>query len=283
MRLLSSLRRLFARARRRKQEPGRYPPAAVLPGGLLEGRCALVTGAGRNIGRAVALEMARQGATVVYTERDPERAAALERALAQVGARCHGFMLDAADVEQIPVLCQRLDALGLAVDLLVNNAALQLEKGFMELDAAEWRRSYEANIIGPVELSRAMARTLIAAGRPGSILFITSTHQWEPARWPAYSTAKAALGMLVREMAAELAPHGIRVNGIAPGWVTEDRRVSRFSLLHGSTIDPAYIGRAAVFMASEHVSHYTTGTVLVVDAGLSLVNSRIGRNEEAGS
>lgn len=274
MNLLTSVRRLLGRTRRSRERPAPHPPAAVLAGALLEGRCALVTGAGRNIGRAIALEMARQGATIVFTERDPDRATALERELTDMGARCHGLALDAADAEQIPALCRQLDTMGLVVDLLVNNAALQLERGTLELETGDWRRSYEANVIGPAQLSRATARTLIAAGRPGDILFITSTHQWEPARWPAYSTAKAALGMLVREMAAELAPHGIRVNGIAPGWVSEDRRTSRFSLLHGTTIDPVYIGRAAVSLASDHVSRYTTGAVLVVDAGLSLINSR---------
>ncbi len=275
MNFSATLHRILARWTKGQPHPVPYPAAPPLPGELLAGRCALITGAGRNIGRAVALEMARQGATILFTEIDPGRCAALAEELAQLGVRQHGFALDAAEPDQAALLHQQIAALGLTVDLLVNNAALQLEQRFLALDAAGWQRSLTANIIGPAQLSRTVARALIAAGRPGSILFITSTHQWEPALWPAYSSAKAALGMLIQEMAAELAAHSIRVNGIAPGWVTEEQQISRFSLLHGSTIDPLYIGRAAVFLASEHHSRYTTGAVLTVDAGLSLRNGRV--------
>lgn len=275
MKLKRTLRRLIERAVRKVQPPAQHPPLALLPGELLRGRCALITGAGHNIGRAIALEMARQGATILFTEIDAGRASALAAELTQLGVRQHGFALNAGDAANIATLRQQIRGLGLTVDLLVNNAALQLERSFLALEADDWQRSLAANVIGPAQLSRALAGDLIAAGQPGSILFISSIHQWEPALWPAYSSAKAALGMLIQEMAAELAPHSIRVNGIAPGWVTEDPRVSRFSLLHGSAIDPVYIGRAAVFLASEHCSRYTTGTVLTVDAGLSLLNSRI--------
>ena len=275
MKLKMALRRLINRAARKAQPPAQHPPLALLPGELLRGRCALITGAGHNIGRAIALEMARQGATILFTEIDAGRASALAAELTQLGVRQHGFVLNAGDAVNIAPLQQQIHGLGLTVDLLVNNAALQLEQSFLALEADDWQRSLAANVIGPAQLSRALASDLIAAGKPGSILFISSIHQWEPALWPAYSSAKAALGMLIQEMAAELAAHGIRVNGIAPGWVTEERRVSRFSLLHGSTIDPVYIGRAAVFLASEHYSRYTTGTVLTVDAGLSLRNSHI--------
>lgn len=275
MKVNIALRRMIARTVSRGQPPAQHPPAALLPGELLAGRCALITGAGRNIGRAVALEMARQGATILFTEIDPGRCAALAEELTQLGVRQHGFVLDAAAPDQATILHQQIATLGLTVDLLVNNAALQLEQRFLALDAADWQRSLTANIIGPAQLSRTAARTLIAAGRPGSILFLGSTHQWEPALWPAYSSAKAALGMLIQEMAAELAPHAIRVNGIAPGWVSEEVRASRYSLLHQTTIDPVYIGRAAVFLASDDCSRFTTGAVLTVDAGLSLLNSRI--------
>jgi NAD(P)-dependent dehydrogenase (short-subunit alcohol dehydrogenase family) len=219
--------------------------------------------------------MARQGATILFTEIDAGRKSTLAEELTREGVRQHGFALNVGDAANIASLQQQIRWLGLTVDLLVNNAALQPEESFLALEADDWQRSLAANVIGPAQLSRALASDLIATGKPGSILFTSSIHQWEPALWPAYSSAKAALGMLIQEMAAELAGHGIRVNGIAPGWVTEDRRVSRFSLLHGSTIDPVYIGRAAVFLASEHCSRYTTGTVLTVDAGLSLRNSHV--------
>lgn len=275
MKLADAVRRLLGRSSAARRAEAHPAPPSFTPGSLLAGRSALVTGAGRNIGRAIALEMAREGAMVVFTERDADRAARLEQDLAGLGAPCRGFLLDASDVEQGRLLCSELEAAGIVTDVLVNNAALQVERTFAELEPGDWRRSFEANVVGPLELSRRVARNLTAAGRPGSILFVTSTHQWEPAYWPAYSSSKAALGMLIRELAADLAPRGIRVNGVAPGWVTEERRTSHHSLLHGTTIDPVYVGRAAVALSSEHVSRYTTGAVLVVDAGLSLINSRI--------
>ena len=113
----------------------------------------------------------------------------------------------------------------------------------------------------------------------GSILFITSIHQWAVARWPAYSSSKAALGMAIKELALDLAPHGIRVNGIAPGWVETDEYGELvhdpYTPLYHKTIDPCYIGRGAVFLASEYFSQHTTGSVLKIDGGLSLFNHRV--------
>lgn len=275
MKWRSVVRRVTARVRRRRQQQSPHPPVTPLPGALLQDRCALITGAGHNIGRAVALEMAQQGAAIIFTEIDGRRAQALQQDLARIGVPHHCLRLDASDMTTVSHITGELAALEVTVDILVNNVALQPGQNFMDLGLAQWQKSFDTNVSGPALLSQTVARTLIDAGRPGSILFITSIHQWEPALWPAYSSAKAALGMLIQEMAAALAPHTIRVNGIAPGWVAPTRRPSRFSLLHGTTIDPTYIGRAAVFLASDHTSAFTTGAVLVVDAGLSLLNSRI--------
>jgi NAD(P)-dependent dehydrogenase (short-subunit alcohol dehydrogenase family) len=108
----------------------------------------------------------------------------------------------------------------------------------------------------------------------GSIIFITSIHQWTVRRDAVYSSSKAALGMLIKELALSLAPHKIRVNGIAPGYVEEDEQgrplSHRHIPLHGRSISPSYIGKAAVYLSSEYFSKFTTGTVLKIDAGLSL-------------
>ena len=100
-----------------------------------------------------------------------------------------------------------------------------------------------------MHLTQGIASGMKAKGG-GAIVFITSVHQWVVRRIPSYSASKAALGMIIKELAVELAPYHIRVNGIAPGWVEEDDEgrtlVSHFSLLNRTSINPAYIGRAAV-------------------------------------
>jgi NAD(P)-dependent dehydrogenase (short-subunit alcohol dehydrogenase family) len=110
----------------------------------------------------------------------------------------------------------------------------------------------------------------------GSIIFITSIHQWTIRKLMSYSASKAALGMMIKELALELAPDQIRVNGIAPGWVMLDSQGnplnSKHTPLYQCSIDPCYIGRAAVYLASDYFSYSTTGTVLKIDAGLSLYN-----------
>ena len=115
---------------------------------------------------------------------------------------------------------------------------------------------------------------MVSNNIPGSILFITSIHQSVPSQWISYSSSKAALRMIIKELAMDLAKHGIRVNGIAPGWVAEDKhgntRNFSYAPLYGSSINPCYIGRAAVYLSSEYFSKFTTGTVITVDAGLSL-------------
>ena len=136
------------------------------------------------------------------------------------------------------------------------------------------RDLFDTNFFGPLDLTDRISRAVVRNGRGGSILFITSIHQWVVRRMPAYSASKAALGMVIRELALELAPHSIRVNGIAPGYVTRDKGGKpvphRHTPLYGSSVDPSYIGKAAVFLASDTTSRFTTGSVLTVDAGLSL-------------
>ena len=120
----------------------------------------------------------------------------------------------------------------------------------------------------------------------GAIIFITSIHQWTIRGEPSYTASKAALGMIVKELAIDMAPHRIRVNGIAPGWVAENEQglplIHRYVPLHNCSINPRYIGRAAVYLASDYFSEFTTGTVLKIDAGLSLYNHYVDRELSRG-
>jgi NAD(P)-dependent dehydrogenase (short-subunit alcohol dehydrogenase family) len=250
---------------------------AALETGLLARKNVLVTGAGQNIGRAIALEMARQGANLFFTDIESERVEALEKELAGRESVARGFLSDIAKNEDIDALCGRLTDDGVAIDVLVNNVGVQSGSDtLLDFSQSEWERTFSVNLFGPLRLTSNIVRNMRSAKIAGSVLFITSIHQWTVRTVPSYSASKSALGMVVKELALDLAPYGIRVNGIAPGWVAEDSRGEpvrhKYCPLHNTSISPRYIGRAAVYLSADYFSRQTTGTVLKVDGGLSLWN-----------
>jgi NAD(P)-dependent dehydrogenase (short-subunit alcohol dehydrogenase family) len=125
-------------------------------------------------------------------------------------------------------------------------------------------------------LTKCIVERMRRQGKPASIIFLTSIQQFNPSGWTSYSSSKAALGMIIKELAGELAAFRIRVNGIAPGPVKIEGdgslRPHRLVPLYKTHIPPEFVGRAAVFLASDFYSYYTTGTVLTVDGGISLYN-----------
>lgn len=250
-----------------REEHGR-----VLDNQLLLGRNVLVTGAGRNIGRSIALEMAQQGAHIYFTDLQPEAVSHLQSELEGSGARARGFVSDMSKHADVEALCSALEADGIVVDVLANNVGVSRGAGLQTLRMADLRAVFEANVFGPLQLTQYVVNRLIAAGRAGSVLFVTSVHERATFGAVAYSASKSALGMIVRELAFELAAHRIRVNGIAPGAVSANERdelpAYPGSPLFGTCIHPSYIGRAAVYLASDYFSQFTTGSVLTVDAGL---------------
>lgn len=262
--MLSSLRR---RLLTRRPLP---PPRTVFEGSLLAGRRALITGAGRNVGRGIARSLARQGVELSFTERDPSRRAQLAEEL-----KAEGFAHDVTLAEERAALIELLARRPAGIDVLVNNVGVTLERDFWHLDPSDWDHAFRANVTGPLDLTRHVARRMISERRRGSILFVTSVHDALPARWPSYSAAKSALRMVIEELAIELAPHGIRVNGLAPGWVSDEPKRSRLALLTGCTIDPIAIGQAALFLVSNELSPVTTGVTLRVDAGMALYRGRV--------
>ncbi len=244
---------------------------------LMEGKNVLITGAGKNIGRGIAREMAIQGANIFFTDIDNERCQNVEDELKQKDVNVRGFCIDCSNINALDKLITTMKNEKLQIDVLVNNLGIQSEiKPFKEIHLEEWRKTFDTNILGPGYLTKHIAQIMIENNICGSIIFITSIHQWTVFGLSSYSTSKAALGMLVKELAIEFAQNKIRVNGIAPGWVAEDDGGTplyhKETPLHKSSINPHYIGRAAVYLAADYFSRFTTGSIIKIDAGLSLHN-----------
>ena len=251
----------------------------VEPGQLLRGKNVLITGAGRNIGRSIALECAQQGANIYFIEIDQELCQQLEKTLADRGAIAKGFVCDITNQVGIDDLWQTFLNMKVSIDILVNNVGIHLPTSLHHLNLQEWQTTYETNIFGPVYLTHLVSQAMVQQQISGNIIFISSIHQWIPVGCAGYSSSKAAIGAIIQELAIELAPHSIRVNGIAPGWVAVDESglptSDRRGQLHQTSIPPQYIGRAAVYLAADYFSQYTTGTVLKVDTGLSLMHRTV--------
>ena len=247
----------------------------VMDNALLSGKNALITGAGKNIGRSIALEMARQGANIFFTDIDQERCIALEQELKEYDVKCKGFISDISKTEDSDALYNFLVQEKLGIDILVNNVGIQFyPDDIQNLDLTKWHEAYNTNVFGPMHLTKHITKMMISSRIQGCILFVTSIHQSVPIKWICYSSSKAALGIIIKELSLDVASHGIRVNGIAPGWVLENEQGMPFDFkyapLHKTSINPCYIGRAAVYLASDYFSKFTTGSVLTIDAGLSL-------------
>ncbi|MFB2939251.1 SDR family NAD(P)-dependent oxidoreductase [Aerosakkonemataceae cyanobacterium BLCC-F154] len=258
-------------------------PSIVIDNQLLAGKNVLITGAGRNIGKSIALEMAKQGANILFTEINQENLKKLEQELASYSVQVKSFLLDIRKSEEINDLNNFLIENDIFIDILINNAGIQFETiGIRNQTLEEWYQTFNTNVFGPMYLTKMISTMMINKQIRGSIIFITSIHQEKIVRWPSYSASKAALRMMIEELAIDLANYGIRVNGIAPGWVAEDEQgnplIHEYTPLHQSSINPRYIGRAAVYLAVEYFSHFTTGTILKIDAGLSLYNYRISQH-----
>ena len=190
----------------------------------LQGRVALVTGAGRNIGRAIALTLARDGATVLVNGRsDREAVESVVREIKAAGGQAVAAMGDVSDPAVAPKLAQQGEALG-GVDILVSNAGLRRQTAFLDMSFEEWREIMAVALDGAFLLGKAVVPQMVAKGKGGAFVALSgvSTHVGTPNRCHV-SASKAGLEGLMRALARELAPHKITCNAVAPGAIDTSR------------------------------------------------------------
>jgi 3-oxoacyl-[acyl-carrier protein] reductase len=243
----------------------------------LRDRTAIVTGAQQGIGEAIALAYAREGARVVVNYLDDAAAAeAIVALIAAEGGQARPVQGDVALAEDVARMVEAAEAFG-GLDLLVNNAGIFPRVDFLEMTEAQWDRVLDVNLRGAFLCARAAAKSMVARGAGGAIINIASVIvRTGAAKGVHYAASKAGLIGLTRAAALALAPHGIRVNAIAPGLTdTAQPRygmseaeiaeaAARFPL--GRITRPEEIADAAVFLASEE-SRQMTGQTLHVNAG----------------
>jgi glucose 1-dehydrogenase len=246
--------------------------------GRLQDKVVIVTGGSRSIGRAIALGCAAEGAKVVVNyrtnEREAEHVVEAVRALGGCAVSQQGDVSRGADAR---ALVARAVAEFGRLDVLVNNAGVLRRTPVLDIEEEEWDLILSVDLKGPFLCAQAAARQMVAQGS-GSIVNISSVNEERPGPGLAhYSSAKGGLRMLTRQLALELAPHGVRVNSVAPGLVETDlnradiadeawreARIARTPLrMIGK---PEDVVGAALFLASDD-SRYATGTSVFVDGG----------------
>lgn len=256
---------------------------------LLTGQKALVTGANSGIGKAVAIALGQAGADVFvnYVE-DDDAADAVVEEIRKRGARAYAHRADVSSEEQVAAMFTRMMQEFGTIDILVCNAGLQRDSAFHDMTLEKWNKVLSVNLTGQFLCAREAVREFLHRGvvpsvssAAGKIICMSSVHQEVPwAGHANYATSKGGIKLMMESLAQELAPHRIRVNGIAPGairtpintatWQTTEAYDRLMTLVpYGRIGEPEDIARAAVWLVSDH-SDYVVGTTLFVDGGMTL-------------
>jgi NAD(P)-dependent dehydrogenase (short-subunit alcohol dehydrogenase family) len=248
---------------------------------VLKGRVALVTGASRGIGRAIAISLAEAGAAVAvnYVTKAAE-AQAVVAAIHKQGGRAIEVGADVSRAAAVKGMVTGIERELGPIDVLINNAGACFHRPALEVPAKEWRAVWDVNVDGLWHCSRTVGAQMVER-RAGVIVNIGSISAMivnRPQMQPAYNASKAAVHQLTKSLAAEWAPYGIRVNALAPGytktemapvdeprfrrhWI-EDAPMERYAT-------PEELGPSLLYLASD-ASSFVTGSVLVVDGGYTL-------------
>jgi 3-oxoacyl-[acyl-carrier protein] reductase len=246
----------------------------------IRGKCAVVTGGSRGIGRAIALGLADEGADVAICARGADALRAVERALRERGVRATAEVCDVSNAAALDAFLESARRTMGRVDILINNASA-LAAGD---DEAGWRSSIDVDLMAPVRASRKVVPWMAASGG-GCILHVSSVSGLEAGSPPAYAAAKAALNSHAKTLAVALAPQKIRVNVVAPGstefagglWeaIKHDNHALyaavRGSIPSGRLGTPEEVANAVLFLVSDRAS-WITGACLAVDGGQHKAN-----------
>ncbi|TBW39507.1 SDR family oxidoreductase [Siculibacillus lacustris] len=241
----------------------------------LSGHRALITGGGSGLGLATAQCFLKAGAEVVLVGRDADK---LEAAASELGAGASVAAFDVADADGAQAFAAEIEAAFGPVSILVNNAGGTCKKPIEDMTIADFRGVLDVHVVGAFAMTRAFLPQLATTGR-GSVLFTASMSSFLGVPMVAgYSAAKAAYVGMIRSMATELAPKGIRVNGVAPGWIDTplfrlatsndparlDKIMGRIPMKR--TGEGEDIGWAMTYLAAD-VARYVTGHIIVADGG----------------
>lgn len=244
---------------------------------MFPGELAVVTGSASNIGRGIAIALAREGATVVLADIDSDRNAAVARDIGAIGAAPELVTVDLSIKDGWKGV---IDALGDRVPtMLVHSACPRRHEKDTPLliDDDTFDAMLTTNVRSAFFLGRTLGARMKAAGVKGRMLFITSLHVESPRNLPHYSAGKAGMSMIMKELARDLGPYGIRANALAPGAVPGGGAASVTPAM-GAKIPMRRTGTAddmagpALALLSDRFSGYVTGTTLAVDGGLALYN-----------
>ncbi|TXS43806.1 glucose 1-dehydrogenase [Streptomyces sp. or43] len=262
---------------------------SALPGGLLKGQTALVTGANSGIGRATAIGLGRAGADVVVNYVSGREAAEeVVREITSFGVRAVLHEADVSQETQVTAMVDRTVQEFGTLDILVANAGMQRDARFTDMTLAQWQKVLDVNLTGQFLCAREATKEFRRRGvvpevsrAAGKIICMSSVHQLIP--WAGhvnYASSKGGVDMMMQTLAQELAPEKIRVNAVAPGairtpinrsaWETPEAREELLRLIPYDRIgDPEDIAHAVVLLASD-LMDYVVGTTLYVDGGMTL-------------
>ncbi|MEM9359716.1 MAG: glucose 1-dehydrogenase [Pseudomonadota bacterium] len=245
----------------------------------LQDRIALVTGSGAGIGEAIAKLFAQEDATVFVADVDGENAARVATAISESGGRAFAVTCDVSKGQHISNLFRSIETDHGRLDIVANNAGLNVRGDFRHMSDADWETIREVNLDGVVRIARDGFELMRKSGNASLINLASIMGHRGLRQLAGYSATKGAVSALTRALAVEYAPFGIRVNALAPGFIETalTRRVLRNPMINKALIDqtplrrfgnPEDIANAALFLASDE-SGFITGAEIAVDGGMA--------------